>query len=71
MSEQSKLIDPAGRCVHARIERVVSGITHAYTNEWRCVDCREQFFDLDLAKSVAELQDNLRSISGQVPGRER
>lgn len=48
MSEQSKLIDPAGRCVHAKMERIVSGVTHTYTNEWRCADCRKEYFDIDL-----------------------
>ena|ERR1700679_2440383 len=45
MSKQSQMIDPAGRCVHDRIERV--GTERGYTNQWLCCDCREEFYHLD------------------------
>ena len=45
MSKESQMIDPAGRCVHDRIERV--GTDVGYTNQWLCRDCREEFYHLD------------------------
>lgn len=54
MSKESEVIDPAGRCVHDRIERIRTEA--GYTDRWLCVDCHEEFYHLDFSNYRAKIQ---------------
>jgi hypothetical protein len=51
MSEQTKIIDPAGRCVHDTVKRItILSATggERYDDVWMCSDCKVKFFLSDL-----------------------
>ena len=60
MSKESEMIDPAGRCVHDRIERVATDL--GYTNRWLCKDCHEEFFHLDLRPGKITVMEPMRTL---------
>jgi len=60
MSKESEMIDPAGRCVHDRIERVATD--QGYTNRWLCKDCHEEFFHLDLRPGKITVMEPMRTL---------
>ena len=63
MSEQSKIIDPAGRCVHAVVKRQIIG--GLQSDVWMCSDCKEEFFHLDFTPAKIQVMEPRSTLRDQ------